>query len=58
METINDVLNFPNQREIFRIITGLDYNNFKIIRKILIDEFNNIDDDKLIKILRNLDDIF
>ena len=58
METINDVLNFINQIEIFRIISGLDYGTFNIIRKNLIDEFNNIDDDKLIKILRNLDDIY
>ena len=58
METIIDVLNFHNQIEIFKIISGLDYNTFNIIRKILIDEFNNIDDDKLIKILKNLDDIY
>ena len=58
METINDVLNFLNQIELFEIISGLDYNTFNIIRKILKDEFNNIDDDKLIGILRNLDDIY
>ena len=57
METINEVLNFLNQIELFKIISGLDYNTFNIIRKILIDEFNNIDDDKLIEILKNLDDI-
>ena len=58
METINDVLDFPNQIVIFKIISGLEYNTFNIIRKILIDEFNNIDDDKLIGILKNLDDIY
>ena len=58
METINDVLNFLNQIEKFRIIYGLDYNTFNIIREILIDEFINIDDDQLFKILRNLDDIY
>ena len=58
METINDVLNFLNQIELFRIISGLDYITFNIIRKILIDEFNNINDDKLIEIVKNLDDIF
>ena len=58
MQTINDVLNFLNQRELFRIISGLDYSTFNIIRKILIDEFINIDDDKLIKMLKNLDDIY
>ena len=58
METINDVLNFLNQIELFRIISGLDYITFNINRKILIDEFNNINDDKLIEILKNLEDIF
>ena len=58
METINDVLNFLNQIEIFKIISGLDYKTFNIFRKTLIDEFNNIDDDIIIKILRNLDDIY
>ena len=58
METINDVLNFLNQIELFGIISGLDYITFNIIRKILVDEFNNINDDKLIEILKNLDDIF
>ena len=58
METINDVLDFLNQKEIFRIISGLDYSTFNIIRKILIDEFNNIEDDKLIKLLKNLEDIY
>ena len=58
METVNDVLDFLNQIETIRIISGLDYSTFNIFRKILIDEFNNIDDDKLIKLLRNLDDIY
>ena len=58
METTNDVLNFLNQIEFFRFISGLNYYTFNIIRKILIDEFNNIDDDKLIEILKNLDDIY
>ena len=51
-------MDFLNQIEIFRIISGLHYSTFNIIRKILIDEFNNIDDDKLIKLLKNLDDIY
>ena len=58
METINDVLDFLNQIELFEIISGLDYNTFNIIRKLLIDEFNNVNDDKLIEILKNSDDIY
>ena len=58
METIIDVLNFLNQLEILKIVSGLDYNTFNKFRKILIDGFNNIDDDKLIGILRNVVDIY
>ena len=58
METINDVLDFLNQIELFKIISGLDYSTFNFIRKILIDEFKNIDDDKLINLLKNLEDIY
>ena len=53
METINDVLDFLNQIELFKIISGLDYSTFDIIRKIIVDEFDNINIDKLIKILRD-----
>ena len=58
METINDVLNFLNQIELFKIISGLDYSTFNIIRKFLKDEFNDIDDDKLFNLLKNLDEIY
>ena len=58
METINDVMNFLNQTEIYNILTGVELSTFNIIRKILIDEFENINLDKLVEILRTLDDLY
>ena len=58
METINDVLNFLNQMEILNILTGLQYSTFDIIRKILIGGFENGDLDKLVELLRTLDDLY
>ena len=58
METINDVLNFLNQMEIYNIVSGVELNTFIIIRKILIDEFENIDLDKLVEMMKTLDDFF
>ena len=49
METINDVLNFLNQMEFFNILTGAQCDTFNIIRKILIEEFENGDLDKLVE---------
>ena len=58
METINDVLNFLNQMQLFNILTGMQYNTFNIFRKILIDEFENVDLDEFVEMLRNLDDLY
>ena len=58
METINDVFNFLNQMEIYNILTGVELSTFNIIRKILIDEFENINLDKLVETLRTLDDLY
>ena len=58
METINDVLNFLNQMEIYKILTSIEFSTFNIIRKILTDEFENIDLDKLVEKLKTLDDLY
>ena len=58
MKTTNDVMNFLNQMKLFDIISGVEYNTFMIIRKILIDEFSNVDFDKLIELLRTFDDLY
>ena len=57
METINDVVNFLTQMELFKIENGLHCKTFNIIGKILIDEFEDIDSDELYEMLRTLDDL-
>ena len=58
MESISDVLNFLNHMEIFNILTGVQCDTFAVIRKILIEEFQNGDLDKLVELLRKLDDLY
>ena len=43
--------------EIYNILTGVELDTFNIIRKFLIDEFRDIDLDKLFKMLTTLDDL-
>ena len=57
METIYDVLKFLNQMEIYNIVSGAKLNTFIIIRKILINEFENVDLDKLVEMIKTLDDL-
>ena len=57
METINDVLNFLNQMELFNNLSGVEYKTFNI-RKILSDEFEDVDLDKLVEMLKTLDDLY
>ena len=58
METINYVLNFLNQMEIYNILTGVELSTFNKIRKNLIDEFEIIILDKVIEMLKTLDDLY
>ena len=44
--------------EIFNILNGIEYNTINIIRKILINEFSDVDLDKLVEILRTFDDLY
>ena len=55
METINDVLNFLNQMEVYNILTSIELSTFNIIRKTLVDEIGGIDLDKLVEVLRAVD---
>ena len=55
---INDVLNFLNQMEIYNIVSGVELSTFIIIRKVLIDEFENNDLDKLVDMMKTLDDFY
>ena len=58
MEKIIDVLDFLNQIELFNVISGLEYNTFIIIRKILMDEFSNVDFNKLKEVIGILDNLY
>ena len=58
MEMINDVMNFLNQMEIYNILRGKELSNFNIIRKILMDEFEIINSDKLFEMLKTLHDLY
>ena len=58
MKTINDVLNFFNRMEIYNIISGIQIDNFVVIRKILLKEFNSVYLDRLVELLRNFDDLY
>ena len=58
METVNDVLNFLNQMEIYNIVSGVELKTFIIIRKTLIDEFENNDLDNLVEMMKTLDDLY
>ena len=58
METIKDVSNFLNQMDLYNILTGVKLSTINIIRKTLIDEFENINLDKLVEMLKTLDDLY
>ena len=58
METNIDVLIFLNQMEIYNIVFGAELTTFIIIRKILINEFENVDLDKLVEMMKSLDDLY
>ena len=58
METGNDVLNFLSKMEVYSIQTGSECDNSNIMRKVLIDDFKHIDIDKLVEILRSLDNLY
>ena len=56
--TINIVLDFLNQMEIYKILTGLEAGIYNIIRNELITVFEDDNVDKLFEILTSLDDLF
>ena len=58
MEKINDVMSFLNQMEFFNIINGLEYKTFIVIKNILLDEFSEVDCDKLVELLGIVDNLY
>ena len=57
MEAINDVLNLLTHMELYKFETGIPYKTFNIARKILTDEFEDINLDELYEMLKTLDDL-
>ena len=55
---INVVLNFLNQMEIYKILTGVESGIYNIIRNKLITEFEDDDMDKLFELLTSFDDLY
>ena len=57
-KTITVILDFLNQMEIKKVLTGLESGIFNIIRKKLITEFKDDDVDKLFEILTSFDVLY
>ena len=55
---INVVLDFLNQMELYKILTGVESGIYNIIRNKLITEFKDDDMDKLFEILTSFDDLY
>ena len=55
---INVVLDFLNQMEIYKILTGVESGIYNIIRNKLITELEDDDMDKLFEILTSFDDLY
>ena len=51
-------MDFLNQMEIFNILTGENCDTFNVFRKILIEEFEKGDSEKLVEFSRTLDDLY
>ena len=57
METINHVLLFLNRLDFVADLESGDYKNFNCIQKVLTDEFQDVNSEKLINMLGVLDDL-
>ena len=44
--------------EVYNILTGAELSTFNIIRNFLIDEFENKNLDRLVEMLKTLDDLY
>ena len=57
METINDVLHFLNKLDFVVYLENDDYENFICIKKVLTDEFQDVNLEKSIYMLGVVDDL-
>ena len=54
---VSVVLDFLNQMEIYKVLTGLEAGIYNIIRNDLITVFTNVNADKLFEILTSFDEL-
>ena len=57
METINDVLHFLNYLDSVADLENHEYSNFDCVKKVLKDNFQDVDLEQLILMLRVVDDL-
>ena len=55
---VSVILNFLNQMEIYKVLTGVEVGIYNIIRNDLITEFTNDNPDKLFEILTSFDELY
>ena len=55
---INVVLDFLNQMEVYKMLTGLEAGIYNILRKDIINEFGDGDIDKLFEIVSSFDRLY
>ena len=58
METINDVINFLNKLDFAGYLESSDYEKFNCIKKVLTDEFQDVNSEKLLSMLSIVDDLY
>ena len=55
MQTINDVLHFSNKLDFAGYLESVDYGKFNCFKKVLTDEFQDVNSEKVIILLSVLD---
>ena len=58
METINDVLHFLNKLDFVGYLESEDYEKFTCNKKVLTDEFQDVNSEKLINMMNIVDDLY
>ena len=57
METINKVLHFPNKLDFVGFLERVDYEKINCIKKVLTDDFQDVNSEKLLNLVSALDDL-
>ena len=57
-KSIDSILDFMNQMDIYKILTGVEAGIYNILRKDIINEFGDGDIDKLFEIVSSFDRLY